>query len=157
LEDIGLECAGFLNGLGYDATVMVRSVPLRGFDQQMAGIVTDEMKSKGVTFLMKCIPLSVEKKGDGKLVVSWTNTTDQSAHSDTFDTVLFAVGRKALTKELCVESAGVKTELESGKVIAENEQSNVKHIFAVGDVLHVSAQFVFVAIFLACGELIRYQ
>ena len=29
---IALECAGFLNGLGYDVTVMVRSVLLRGFD-----------------------------------------------------------------------------------------------------------------------------
>lgn len=127
---------------------MVRSVPLRGFDQQIAGIVVDEMKSKGVTFLMKCIPLSVEKKGDGKFLVSWTNTTDQSTHSDIFDTVLFAVGRKALTKELNVEVAGVKTVSESGKIIAENEQTNVKHIFAVGDVLHVSALFAFVSVFL---------
>ncbi|KDR20063.1 thioredoxin reductase 2, mitochondrial-like isoform X1 [Zootermopsis nevadensis] len=143
---IGLECAGFLNGLGYDATVMVRSVPLRGFDQQIAGIVVDEMKSKGVTFLMKCIPLSVEKKGDGKFLVSWTNTTDQSTHSDIFDTVLFAVGRKALTKELNVEVAGVKTVSESGKIIAENEQTNVKHIFAVGDVLHEKPELTPVAI-----------
>lgn len=142
---IGLECAGFLNGLGYDATVMVRSVPLRGFDQQMAGIVTDEMMSKGVNFLMKCIPLSVEKN-DGKLLVSWTNITDQSTHSDVFDTVLFAVGRRALTKELCVESAGVKTVPGSGKVHADNEQTNVKHIFAVGDVLHEKPELTPVAI-----------
>ena len=27
-----LECAGFLNALGYDSTVMVRSILLRGFD-----------------------------------------------------------------------------------------------------------------------------
>lgn len=139
LQDIGLECAGFLKGLGYDATVMVRSVPLRGFDQQMAEIVTNEMMSKGVNFLKKCIPLSVEKKEDGKLLVSWTNVTEQCTHSDMFDTVLFAVGRRALTKELCVDSAGVKTVPETGKILAESEQTNVKHIFAVGDVLHVSA------------------
>lgn len=29
---ISLECSGFLNALGYDATVMVRSILLRGFD-----------------------------------------------------------------------------------------------------------------------------
>lgn len=50
---IGLECAGFLHGLGYDATVLVRSVVLRGFDQQMAGIVTESMQQKGVKFLFK--------------------------------------------------------------------------------------------------------
>jgi thioredoxin reductase (NADPH) len=32
---IALECAGFLNGLGFDTTVMVRSILLRGFDQQV--------------------------------------------------------------------------------------------------------------------------
>ena len=33
---VALECAGFLTGLGYDTTVMVRSVLLRGFDQGCA-------------------------------------------------------------------------------------------------------------------------
>merc|ERR1719271_1832436 len=33
---ISLECAGFLAGLGFDVTVMVRSILLRGFDQDMA-------------------------------------------------------------------------------------------------------------------------
>lgn len=32
-EDVALECAGFLTGIGLDTTVMVRSIPLRGFDQ----------------------------------------------------------------------------------------------------------------------------
>ncbi|KOB64465.1 Thioredoxin reductase, partial [Operophtera brumata] len=45
---IGLECAGFLNAMGYAATVLVRSVPLRGFDQQMARMVTSEMEERGV-------------------------------------------------------------------------------------------------------------
>lgn len=29
---IALECAGFLSGLGYDVTVLYRSILLRGFD-----------------------------------------------------------------------------------------------------------------------------
>jgi len=29
---VALECAGFLTGMGYDTTVMVRSILLRGFD-----------------------------------------------------------------------------------------------------------------------------
>lgn len=33
IKDVGLECAGFLNGLGLDTSVMIRSIPLRGFDQ----------------------------------------------------------------------------------------------------------------------------
>jgi len=40
---IGLECAGFLHGLGIDVTVMVRSIFLRGFDQHMANKVAAHM------------------------------------------------------------------------------------------------------------------
>ena len=31
--DIALECAGFLSGIGCDASVMARSICLRSFDQ----------------------------------------------------------------------------------------------------------------------------
>lgn len=33
---ISLECGGFLHALGMDVTIMVRSILLRGFDQQIA-------------------------------------------------------------------------------------------------------------------------
>lgn len=68
---IGLECAGFLNEFGMDATVMVRSVVLRGFDQQMANLITAEMESRGVKFLHKCVPVSMDKQADGKVKVTW--------------------------------------------------------------------------------------
>lgn len=29
---VALECGGFLNGLGYDTSILVRSILLRGFD-----------------------------------------------------------------------------------------------------------------------------
>jgi len=48
---ISLECAGFLHGLGYDTTVMVRSILLRGFDQDMANRVGDYMEQSGIKFL----------------------------------------------------------------------------------------------------------
>lgn len=56
--DIGLECAGFLNGLGYDATVLVRSIVLRGFDQQMAEMVTNAAIEKGnfIMFALHAMP-----------------------------------------------------------------------------------------------------
>lgn len=40
LPDVSLECAGFLTGIGLDTTVMMRSVPLRGFDQASAEYLT---------------------------------------------------------------------------------------------------------------------
>lgn len=55
-----------------------------------------------------------------------------------YDTVLFAIGRRALTKDLKLENAGVVTVPDDDKIDAQNEQTNVPNIYAVGDVLHVS-------------------
>ncbi|XP_018900294.1 thioredoxin reductase 1, mitochondrial isoform X2 [Bemisia tabaci] len=132
---IGLECAGFLKGFGYNATVMVRSVVLRGFDTQMADLITEELKDKGVEFLMKCVPLEVKKLDSGKLQVTWKNIETNKTCSAEFDTVLIATGRRALTDELLLPNAGIKVE-ENAKINANKETTNVPHIFAVGDVLH---------------------
>nr|CAD7459737.1 unnamed protein product [Timema tahoe] len=144
--DIGLECAGFLKGLGYDATVMVRSVVLRGFDQQMADIITKDMQNRGVKFLFKCLPKSVEKQNDGKFLVHWADATSSEQNSDIFDTVLFAVGRRPLTPELKVNAAGLHTVPESGKILAVGEKTNVPNIYAVGDVLHEKPELTPVAV-----------
>ena len=48
---VALECAGFLTGLGFDTTVMVRSILLRGFDQDMAGRIGDYMEKRGTKFI----------------------------------------------------------------------------------------------------------
>lgn len=134
---IGLECAGFLNGLGYDTTIMVRSIILRGFDQQMANLVADEMQERGVNFIYQAKPKAVVKQDDGRLLVHWVDK-DGQVHEDIYDTILFAIGRQALTPQLKLDNAGVKVVPESFKIAAENEQTNVPNIYAVGDVLHVS-------------------
>jgi thioredoxin reductase (NADPH) len=66
-----LECAGFLKGLGYDATVMVRSIVLRGFDRQMANIITEEMENRGIRFIHEGKPKKVSKQEDGRLLIDW--------------------------------------------------------------------------------------
>jgi thioredoxin reductase (NADPH) len=45
---VALECAGFLAGIGLDVTVLVRSILLRGFDQQMAEMVGDVLENHEV-------------------------------------------------------------------------------------------------------------
>lgn len=68
-----MECAGFLNSMGYDATVMVRSIVLRGFDQQMANTVAEEMEKRGVHFIYEAKPSKIEKQSDGRLLVHWVD------------------------------------------------------------------------------------
>ncbi|XP_011258105.1 thioredoxin reductase 2, mitochondrial isoform X1 [Camponotus floridanus] len=142
---IGLECAGFLNGLGYDTTIMVRSIVLRGFDQQMANLVAEEMEQRGVHFIYQAKPKKVAKQEDGRLLVDWVDK-DGQIHQDVYDTVLFAIGRRALTEELKPENAGLKLVPETNKIEAINEQTNVPNIYAVGDVLHKRPELTPVAI-----------
>ena len=56
---VSLECAGFLAGLGMDVTVMVRSILLRGFDQQMAEKIGEHMKSENIKLVRPCVPTKV--------------------------------------------------------------------------------------------------
>ncbi|KAM5148811.1 thioredoxin reductase 3 [Mantella aurantiaca] len=56
---VALECAGFLAGIGLDVTVMVRSIFLRGFDQEMAEKAGTYMETHGVKFIKKFVPTSV--------------------------------------------------------------------------------------------------
>ncbi|KAL6430935.1 hypothetical protein ACFW04_007016 [Cataglyphis niger] len=148
---IGLECAGFLNGLGYDATIMVRSIVLRGFDQQMANLVAEEMEHRGVHFIYQAKPKKIAKQEDGRLLVDWVDK-DGQIHQDVYDTVLFAIGRRALMENLKPENAGLKIVPETNKIDAINEQTNVPNIYAVGDVLHEKPELTPVAI--SAGKLL---
>ncbi|KGL72421.1 hypothetical protein N309_13733, partial [Tinamus guttatus] len=132
---VSLECAGFLTGIGLDTTVMIRSIPLRGFDQQMSSLVAEHMESYGTKFLKKCIPTKVEKLESNKLQVTWKNTDLGTEESDSFDTVMWAVGRVPDTKTLNLETVGVKTNPETGKIIVDaSEATSVPHIYAIGDI-----------------------
>eukprot|EP00301_Raphidiophrys_heterophryoidea_P022651 c675_g1_i1.p1 GENE.c675_g1_i1~~c675_g1_i1.p1 ORF type:complete len:547 (-),score=122.21 c675_g1_i1:129-1769(-) len=152
---IALECAGFLTELGFDTTVAVRSIVLRGFDRQCSEKIATMMDELGTNFRYGVIPSAIIKQDDGKLCVSFKNsTTGADEGSDVFDTVLYAVGREAFTKNLNLEAVGVKT-LPNGKIDAVNEQTNVENIFAVGDVLHARPELTPVAI--QAGELLALR
>lgn len=132
---VALECAGFLTGIGLDATVMVRSIALRGFDQQMAGLVTDYMEAYGTKFARKCIPNRVEKLSSGALQVTWTDTKAGQEHKDTYDSVLWAVGRAPETKALGLDKLGMQLNKETGKIIVgADESTSVPNIYAFGDI-----------------------
>lgn len=132
---VALECAGFLTGLGLDTTVMIRSIPLRGFDQQMSSLVTDHMASHGTQFLRGYTPLRVRRLQDSQLQVTWKDLTSGKEDMDTFNTVLWAVGRVPETGSLSLEKAGVNIHPESKKVLVDDgEATSVPHIYAIGDV-----------------------
>ncbi|XP_040011495.1 thioredoxin reductase 2, tandem duplicate 2 isoform X1 [Xiphias gladius] len=132
---VALECAGFLTGIGLDTTVMVRSIALRGFDQQIAGLVTDYMETYGTKFAWKCVPKRVDKLSSGALQVTWTDTQTGSENKDTYDSVLWAVGRAPETKALGLDKLGVQLNKETGKIVlGADESTSVSNIYAFGDI-----------------------
>ena len=140
---VALECAGFLTGTGHDTTVMVRSIFLRGFDQSIANMIAANMEAHGTKFIKPATPSKIERQEDGKLKVTWTQ--DGAEHSDVFDTVLAAVGRRADTAGLNLDAVGVTVE-RNGKIPCVNEQTNVSHVYACGDVLYGHLELTPVAI-----------
>ncbi|KAH8371618.1 hypothetical protein KR093_008276 [Drosophila rubida] len=142
---VGLECACFLKGLGYEPTVMVRSIVLRGFDRQMAELLAAMMTERGIRFLDTTIPTAVERQRNGTLLVRHHNTTTQADGGDVFDTVLWAIGRKGLIDDLNLAAAGVAT--QNDKVVVDHtEATSVPHIYAVGDIVHGRPELTPVAI-----------
>ncbi|XP_076423432.1 thioredoxin reductase 3 isoform X2 [Peromyscus maniculatus bairdii] len=147
---VGLECAGFLAGLGLDVTVMVRSVLLRGFDQEMAEKVGSYLEQHGVKFQRKFTPVSVqqvEKGSPGKLKVVAKSTEGPETVEEIYNTVLLAIGRESCTRKIGLEKIGVKINEKTGKIpVNDVEQTNVPHVYAIGDVLEGKPELTPVAI-----------
>jgi len=146
---IALECAGFLAALGCDTSVMVRSILLRGFDQQMAVKIGEYMEEHGVNMIRECVPTSIEKIEEGspgKLKVS-AKYKDGTDFEDEFNTVIFAIGRDACTSKIGLDKVGVQLNPKNGKILHDDkEQTNVPHIYAIGDVLDDKPELTPVAI-----------
>jgi thioredoxin reductase (NADPH) len=129
---VALECAGFLHGIGRSATVMMRSVPLRGFDADMARRVVGFMEAGGVRFIRKAVPVALSKTEAGIKVDFADDCGGQ--HQETFDTVLFATGRRPETRNLGLEAIGVQLQADGKVVVDAFDRTTVPHVYAIGDI-----------------------
>ncbi|VWU48972.1 thioredoxin reductase [Hepatocystis sp. ex Piliocolobus tephrosceles] len=127
---VALECAGFLNSLGYDVSVAVRSIVLRGFDQQCANKVKTFMIEQGVLFLDGILPKKLTKETNGQIKVLFSN-----GNTEIYDTVLYATGRKGDIEGLNLQALNINMDKNSNKIITDKYScTNITSIFAVGDV-----------------------
>lgn len=85
----------------------MRSILLRGFDQQMANLIGEDMERMGVVFKRGCVPSAVTKGPDGKLAVT-VNCAGTEEILDGFDTVVFAIGREACTAKLGLDNVPIQ-------------------------------------------------
>ncbi|KAH7816988.1 Thioredoxin-disulfide reductase [Monocercomonoides exilis] len=129
---VSLECAGFLTELGFDTTVMVRSILLRGFDQEIAEKVGAYMEEHGTKFQKEQTPVAFAKKEDGKIIVKSTGKLGDK--EEEFDTVLLATGRTPVSEALNLEAAGVKMDARTKKIpVDKTAATNVPFIYCIGD------------------------
>ena len=127
---IALEFACIFAGFGSDVTVVYRGDNiLRGFDDDVRTHVRSEMEKQGITILTGCTVTAIEKHGD-----EFTSRLSNGA-SIAAEQVMFAIGRHPNVANLGLEKAGVAVKGEHGAIaVNEFSQTNVPHIYAVGDV-----------------------
>jgi thioredoxin reductase (NADPH) len=119
---VALECAGFLKGCGYDTTVMVRSVLLRGFDQQMANLVGKYMKEQShINFINGATVHTILPTQSGKKLVTY-NYSNGSTESQEYDTIFYATGREIDTNNLIDESLNIKINPKNKKIITNDKE-----------------------------------
>ena len=129
---IALECACIFAGLGADVTLVYRGDNiLRGFDKDVRAHVRSEVEKAGITVLTGTTVSKVEKQREGFAAHLSGRSTIAA------DQVLFAIGRHPNVKGLGLEKAGVALNPANGGIAVDAfSQTNVPHIYAVGDVTH---------------------
>lgn len=128
---IAVEFAGILNGLGANTHLVYRGEPvLRGFDQAVRYFVSGELKQSGIHLHYHCTIERIDKLDSGRL-----NVTFNDGETMEVDEVINATGRKALVEPLNLAAAGVEVAHHGNIDVNEHYQTNVSHIYAIGDVI----------------------
>lgn len=126
---IACEFAGILNGMGVEVTQYYRGAQiLRGFDDEARGLVSDEMRQRGVKLHVGTNIVEMKQDGD-KIRVLATNGEEAL-----FDQVMFATGRVPNTEGMGLTQIGVELGRKGEVVVDDYGQTAVPSVYAVGDV-----------------------
>ena len=126
---IASEFASIFNGLGSQVTQLYRGEQvLRGFDDEVRHFVAAEMIKSGVDLRLNAGVVGVRSTADGLAVDCEDGQTVMA------DAVLYATGRVPNVQGLGLDTAGVAQGGQNEIVVNAHYQTNVPHIFAVGDV-----------------------
>ena len=132
---VSVELAGVFNALGSDVQIIVRrDGVVRSFDAMLGDEVMAAMRGAGMRIETGVVPAAAEKTEDGIVV-----TAADGRRFGPADCLLWAVGRAPNTERLGLENAGVETDAEGFIPVDKFQQTNVEHIFAIGDVTGAQA------------------
>lgn len=120
---IACELGQAFSNLGANVTLVVRGDRLlKNSEQEVSDMVFEDLKDKGINVIFES---SIDHvKGEVAFVGS---------KEIKFDKILIAAGRVVDTTELKLENAGVEFN-KRGVVTDNNNRTNIKNIYAVGDV-----------------------
>lgn len=128
---IAVELAGVLNALGSDVSLLLRREHfLSSFDSMLRDTLMEEMLNDGVNIIPKVACTTVEKVADGSLTLTFNNGQQLTE----IDALIWAIGRKPNTDDLNLSAAGVEMDERGFIPTDEFQNTNVKGIYAVGDV-----------------------
>jgi glutathione reductase (NADPH) len=128
---IAVELAGVLHSLGTETKLAVRKhMALRNFDPLLSETLAEMMAEEGIEILTQSTPSKVVKQADGSLVLHFENGTSVET-----DCVIWAIGRTPATDNINIESTGVTPDARGYIPVNEHHETNVKGIYALGDII----------------------
>lgn len=129
---IGLEFASIFTSFGSEVTVVEYAKEiLPRFDSDMAKRLRQSLGKRGITITTQAAVSAIAQNGD-ELTVTYTRKGKEE--TVVADKVLMAVGRRPNLASLNLEEAGIEA-TPRGVVVNENMQTNVPHIYAIGDII----------------------
>ena len=132
---IAVELAGVLKCLGSEVQLAVRKDSIiRSFDSMLGEQLMEAMQKDGVTIETGAIPAEVEKSDEGITL----RTTDGRSFGPV-DCLIWAIGRDPNTANLALANAGVEADERGFVPVDKYQQTNIEHIFALGDMTGAAA------------------
>ncbi|WP_167512293.1 dihydrolipoyl dehydrogenase family protein [Oceanidesulfovibrio marinus] len=128
---IAMEFAAIAHYCGARVTVLQRSdAILRGFDNELSGLLMQAMRDAGITLLLNAPVQFVDKNG-GRLRVCYGEEGNESVIADA---VVNCAGRVPNIETLNLEAAGVETGPKGVQVKPTMQSVSNPKVWAVGDV-----------------------
>ena len=125
---VAVEFAGIFHGLGVKTTQLYRGpLFLRGFDDDVREHLAREMRKKGVDLRFDRDIREIGKE-NGRLAA----TLDDGSRIEA-DTIMYATGRRPLTRGIGLEEAGVVLDDDGSIPVDEHFRTSAPSILALGD------------------------
>ncbi len=124
---IGLEMASYFAMVGVEVTIIEMLDKIAGpTEKEISNILMKAYKKKGIKFKLGCKVTGVNEKG----VLYEEKGSEQLAEADA---VLCAIGRRAYTENMGLETLGLEMN-RSAVVTDDHMRTNVEGVYAIGDI-----------------------